>query len=330
MGNSTSLGNAIRLSEGWPGSRPQTEGMQVANKDERERPQPFLVAKPDVQPVLAPPEATAVDATAVDTPPEQPPQYSPPAVRDFVPLKPLPPEPAVVRKVIVPAPPSRSPKLLILAGAAIALFALGTYLGRRPASAAAETQKAAPPVEHLDLTEVKGLPDPLPATAQAALGGTLQAPEWMRNMDKDTGGELGYPVREGVEELQPTLRWNSFTEIYHVAVLGPDHQVVAKAELYGDTQWTVPVELQRGATYMWEVASPGNARRSTFRVLDDAEAGLLEGLRANHPQSHLILGVASLQLGLRTAAQTEFNALVQEKPYSPEAAQLLRAVNALR
>src|SRR5580698_8043796 len=135
MGNSTSLGNTIRLSEGWPGSRPATEGMQVANRDERERPQSFLVAKPDVQPVPAPPEAAAVDA-----PPEPPPQYAPPAVRDFVPLRPLPPEPAVVRKVIVPAPPARSPKLLILAGAAIALFALGTYLGRRPAAAAAETQ----------------------------------------------------------------------------------------------------------------------------------------------------------------------------------------------
>jgi hypothetical protein len=41
------------------------------------------------------------------------------------------------------------------------------------------------------------------------------------------------------------------------------------------------------------------------------------------------LGVAALQLGLRSLAQREFEALVQEKPHSPDAAQLLRAANGL-
>jgi hypothetical protein len=41
------------------------------------------------------------------------------------------------------------------------------------------------------------------------------------------------------------------------------------------------------------------------------------------------MGVASLELGLLTPAQREFHALVQEHPHSPEAAQLLRTVDAL-
>jgi hypothetical protein len=325
MGNPTSLESALRFGEGWHGPRRETERMQVGERDDQGRPRPFLVSEPEAKPVPALPAANAADTAS-----EARLLYSPPAVRDFVPLKPPPPERVVVRKVVAPRPPARWPKTPILAGAAVGLLILGTYLAHRPARAAAPAPVAAPPVEHLDLAEVNALPDPLPATAQAALAGTLQAPAWMRSFDQDTGGELGYPVREAVEEVQPTLRWSSFTEIYHVAVLDQQHRVVAKAELYGDTQWTVPVELQRGAIYMWELASPGNARRSTFRVLDDAEAGLLEGLRANHPQAHLILGVALLQLGLRTSAQNEFGALVQEKPYSPEAAQLLRAANTLR
>jgi hypothetical protein len=222
-----------------------------------------------------------------------------------------------------------SPKMLALAGAAAGLLILGIYLAHHSASAATPVSKPEP-VEHLDLTEVNALPDPFPAAAKAALAGGFQAPAWIQGIEADSGGDLEYPVREAIEETQPTLRWASSSPINNVAILDSSHQLVARAELYGDTHWTVPVELERGAIYMWEVAARDQVRRSFFRVLDDNEAGLLEGIRMNHAQSHLVLGVSALQLGLLSSAQREFQALVQEKPHSPEAAQLLRTANGLR
>jgi hypothetical protein len=89
------------------------------------------------------------------------------------------------------------------------------------------------------------------------------------------------------------------------------------------------VELKRGEIYTWEVASLGQVRRNTFRVLDPNESDLLNGVKAQHADSHLFMGVALLELGLVSPAQQELKALRQDHPHSPEAAQLWRAVNGL-
>jgi hypothetical protein len=68
-------------------------------------------------------------------------------------------------------------------------------------------------------------------------------------------------------------------------------------------------------------------RRNSFRVIDDAEAVWLADLRATHGQSHLLMGVASLEMGMLSQGQSEFQALVKEHPHSPEAQQLLRTAN---
>jgi hypothetical protein len=269
--------------------------------------------------------------------PQQPPRQRPvletrppsaPAIQKLDPLRRR-PDPVDIDPSLQTVSWMRSRKMLAVVGAAAGLLILGTYLAHRRAIAESNARKPVP-VEHLDLTEVNALPDPLPAAAQAALAGTFQAPATVQSLDAGTGGELEYPVREAIEEVQPTLRWSTFAQSYNIAVLNPNGQVVARAEVNGETQWTVPVELPRGAAYTWEVAATGQVRRASFRVLADSEAGLLEGLQVNHPQSHLVLGVAALQLGLRTMAQREFEGLLQEKPHSPDAAQLMRTANGLR
>jgi hypothetical protein len=214
----------------------------------------------------------------------------------------------------------------MLVSAAAGLLILGTYLAHRNAKA----HVPAPPpeiVDHLDLSELGALPEPLQAGAQAILAGSFQLPAWLQAMDRASGGDLEYPVHEAVEEVQPTLRWSFVSPSTNVAVVSPTHQVVARAEIFQEAHWTLPVELQRGSVYTWEVATLGQVRRNAFRVLDETEAGWLKGLRMAHGQSHLLMGIASLELGLMSPAQHEFQGLVQEHPHSPEAAQLLRTVN---
>jgi len=255
-------------------------------------------------------------------------RFIPPAVQKLVPLPPAPdPEPAPQK--LLPSHPVVSRKMAILASAAAGLILLGTYLAYRRAKAEAPARAPEVVVDHLDLSELSALPEPLQPGAQAVMAGKFQLPAWFQSLEHASGGDLEYPVQEAIEEVQPTLRWAASAAFYHVAVLDPAHAVVARAEIYGDPHWTVPTELPRGAVYIWEVATPGQVRRNSFRVLDDTEAGWLTGLRMGHGQSHLVMGIASLELGLLTAAQREFQALAQEHPHSPEAAQLLHTVHGL-
>ncbi|HXP83337.1 MAG TPA: hypothetical protein VN841_01375 [Bryobacteraceae bacterium] len=218
--------------------------------------------------------------------------------------------------------------IAILASAAAGLLILGVYLAHRGAKAAVPVR---PPeiVEHLDLTELHALPEPLQAGAQALVAGNFQPPAWLQSLERGSGGDLDYPVQEAIDDLQPTLRWSSSATSYNVAVISPTHQVVARAEIFGASEWLLPVELTRGNIYTWEVSSTGQVRRNRFRVLDETESGLLNAVRTAHGESHLLMGVASLELGLVSQAQRELLALQQAHPHSPEAAQLLRTVNGL-
>jgi len=218
-------------------------------------------------------------------------------------------------------------KKVVFASSAIAgLAMLGAYLAYRAASAKPPARPAAI-VDHLDAGELAALPEPLQAGAQALMAGTFQPPAWFQSLDRPSGGDLEYPVHEAIDEVQPTLRWSSSAPDYRVAVISPAHQVVARAEIYGEPHWTLPVELPRGAVYTWEVSTRGQVRRNSFRVLDETESGWLSGLRLAHGQSHLLIGLASFELGLFSNAQREFQALAQERPHSPEAEQLLRNID---
>jgi len=254
---------------------------------------------------------------------EEAPRLSPPAVSRLAPLSPAPgPKPQVAVKPLKRAVGSRN--VAILVSAAAGLLILGTYLAHRTAKA----DKPAPPpeiVDHLDVTELGVLPEPLHAGAQAILDGAFQLPAWLLAMEPDAAGQLDYPVREAVEELQPTLKWSIAANSCNVAVFDPDtHKVIARAEIFKESQWTIPLELEHGKIYTWEVATTGQITRKQFRVIDETEAAWLVELRKTHGDSHLIMGVAYLELGLLAPAQRELHALAQAHPHSPEAAQLAR------
>jgi hypothetical protein len=255
-------------------------------------------------------------------------QFSPPAIQT---LRPLPVaadrQPRPVPR-LAPRRPGAEKKYVIAGSAVAGLLILGGYYAYRAASAT-EPPKPVEIVEHLDPTELQSLPESLQANAKALLAGTFQPPAWLQSLERGSGGDLGYPVQEGIDDVQPTLRWSSSANSYHVAVMGPTHQVVARTEIFGSSEWLLPVELARGSVYTWEVVSLGQVRRNHFRVLDETESELLNTVRMAHGDSHLLMGVTYLQLGMLSAGQKELEALTKDHPHSPEAAQLLRTANAL-
>src|SRR5579862_3345962 len=136
--------------------------------------------------------------------------FIPPAVQTLTPLR-VAPDPVRPPRELEPEAPKPfvSRNMVLLVSAAAGLIILGTYLAHRGAKAEAPRASAQPEaaVEHLDLSELSALPEPLKPGAQAVMAGAFQLPQWFNSLEPASGGELDYPVQEAVEEVQPTLRW---------------------------------------------------------------------------------------------------------------------------
>jgi len=188
----------------------------------------------------------------------------------------------------------------------------------RSASASWEQIEALPPSVRQAAREVVNADAPIRPAALADL-----AP----NPDP----QLGYPVSEVVEETQPALRWKPFEAACSIAITDSANRVQAQAVLVDKTEWVVPVTLNRGGIYAWEVRALGSdvSHRAFFRVLGASEEQTLAELRASGA-GPLALGAVEQQFGMLTAAQSEFEKLAKGTPRSQEAAKLLDHIRSLR
>jgi hypothetical protein len=140
---------------------------------------------------------------------------------------------------------------------------------------------------------------------------------------------LVYPVSEVIEDLRPELRWKPFASSYTVRVYNAEGMQVASSELMTTTAWLVPMALDRGAKYSFEVDGLGDVHRAEFRVLSDGSQTYMVGLRGSRGNDHFVLGTVAQQFGMLTVAQKEFEILVRQRPQSAEAARMLSNVNTL-
>jgi hypothetical protein len=154
-------------------------------------------------------------------------------------------------------------------------------------------------------------------TANAPLRPAALA-DFAPNVDPD----IDYPASEVVEETQPELKWRQFGEKYEVTVVSGETTVARFTDLTA-TQRTVPIQLDRGATYVWEVRTPDQMHRGVFRVLGASEEQTLAQLRASGA-GPLAMGAVAEQFGLLTLAETEFAMLK-----SQEGTKLLHNVDSL-
>jgi Putative zinc-finger len=69
-----------------------------------------------------------------------------------------------------------------------------------------------------------------------------------------------------IEDRQPILRWKPFGDTYAVSLTDTSGRAIAQSETLTDNHWLVPMPLDPGATYRWEVRSGKETRSASFTV----------------------------------------------------------------
>jgi hypothetical protein len=183
----------------------------------------------------------------------------------------------------------------------------------------------------LNTTELDTLPDSLRVGAKEVIVASDSAPRpaSLKGLESNGDAMLEYPLAEVVAETQPVLRWKAFGDTYDVS-LSDARGLISRRGGLKDTRWTPPSALLRDHVYTWEVESGGQKHSGKFRVLGENQRQELEKVRAEHGNSHLVIGAVSEQLGLLTPAKQEFEAMEKDSTQAQQAAKLLSHIEALR
>jgi len=157
-------------------------------------------------------------------------------------------------------------------------------------------------------------------------------PASLSDLPANPDSTLLYPVSQAVEERQPILRWQSAgNEAVQVFIFDSEHKEVAHSAPLSAGDWLVPVPLDRGAVYSWEVratAPGGAARQASFRVLSEADHEKLAAARAaGTPPAEL--GGMARQMGALSEAQRQFHIATQRDPQNADAQKNLDQINQL-
>jgi anti-sigma factor RsiW len=213
----------------------------------------------------------------------------------------------------------QAPQLAMAAAAVLAIAILGPLVMRESSRGLGR-----------DIAQFDSLPDSVRNSAKEVVrDNPAGRPASLAGLAPNADSNLQYPVSEVIEERQPILRWKSFGGSYAVSLYDASHRQIAQRGNLTDTHWLVPAPLDRGETYTWEIASAGETRRASFRVLGDDDQAKLQEVRASKV-GPLALGAVAQQLGLLSLAEREFEALTKEKPKSQDAVKLLDHVIEMR
>jgi hypothetical protein len=212
-----------------------------------------------------------------------------------------------------------APQMAMAAAAVLAIAILGPMVMRDSSRGLRQ-----------DIAQFDSLPDSVRGSAKEVVNAnTSERPASLASLAPNRDSSLQYPVSEVVEERQPILRWKAFGGSYVVAVYDSSHREVAQSGMLNDTHWLVPVPLERGEKYTWEIGSAGETRTASFRVLAEADEAKLAEVRASKV-GPMALGAVAQQFGLLSLAEQQFTALAKEKPKSQDAAKLLDHVIEMR
>ena len=167
-------------------------------------------------------------------------------------------------------------------------------------------------------------------------------PAGMNERTKADGLSPTSPTGTIVEWQQPTFRWQPVAGAlsYHVSISDSKGEFIAG----GDSQmaeWTVPVKIQRGRIYTWEVSAHTGTTQTgptahvlkgsaKFGILDQARLDELQKVRKTFSDYNLAVGIQCLQFGLLDNAEREFQALYEANQKSPIARKLIECVRSTR
>ncbi|MBS1808819.1 MAG: hypothetical protein JST84_11550 [Acidobacteria bacterium] len=179
--------------------------------------------------------------------------------------------------------------------------------------------------------------------------GKLKKPTILNDLAHDVDTVRGKPTDQAATRLltpvgitvlsnRPLLHWQPVEKAigYEVEIAdGRGNEIARSERLPAATQrWQPPQALPRGTMYTWTVRAIREEPATTalpltcrFRVLGTMEARELARLKAQ-ANSHLVLGMFYVRVGMLPEAQQEFKALAHQNPDSPLARKLLQTVQA--
>jgi hypothetical protein len=154
--------------------------------------------------------------------------------------------------------------------------------------------------------------------------------------------ELLGPVATVVSTDRPTFRWKAAEGIsdFSISIYDTNFNPVANSPITNQKQWTIETPLERGKVYLWIVsghlgekiikAPVPPAPEAKFEVLSAGDFQKLNQHKLEYGQSHLLLGLYALQLGLIDDAGQEWSQLSKENPNSKEVKMLLESLEKIR
>jgi len=163
---------------------------------------------------------------------------------------------------------------------------------------------------------------------QSGVPAALQ-PEAIRDLPQTRDKGLIYPVSEVVEERQPILQWKATTGETTVYLYDSAHREIIHSPAMAENHWLVPVVLDRGAVYNWEVRTAVETKQASFRVLSESSEKELAEARSSNAGPRAV-GQLEQGMGLLSLAEQDFAKLVKEDPGSKDARDLLDQVKRLR
>ncbi|MEP6960681.1 MAG: hypothetical protein ABI995_01285 [Acidobacteriota bacterium] len=250
--------------------------------------------------------------------------------------RPKPPEPSFRAKAVDFA---RSPVLVLMLLAGLVLVLGVPYLALRTLPGINNPITGEPPAPTgnpnlgIDFQELEGLPPELAGGAKVILSQEEpQTPEPLKDLPEPDGSGLTYPVSESVESTRPTLTWTNFAPgPFKLELADRANKPVVTSAAVQITNFVVPKDLVRGATYTWRVtAANGESQAASFIVLTEEQVGDWQGVRLQFKESHLVLGTVAEQLGMLSRAEREYQEFSKAFPQAEAPARLLANVLALR
>lgn len=179
------------------------------------------------------------------------------------------------------------------------------------------------------LAGLEQLPSPVREKVRQALqAGGVALPGFLSQIDSSREVQLGSkpgdrpapkpedPIATGILSDRPQFRWDAVADAnaYVVSIFNQQSRLMARSPALTQTSWAPPAPLPRGQTYVWQVTAHRGKETLTapappeppaaFHIIDAETADVLRRTEAQHPDSHLLLGILYAEAGIRNAAIT--------------------------
>jgi hypothetical protein len=235
--------------------------------------------------------------------------------------------------------PEREPRplrpLVLWAGAAAAAIAAVVFLVPRPRESGPAVLRARPQL----VQPRASVPAPTPPiavarpaewdalVAETRRSGALPFPAEIRELaagdsfrgpDEGVARDQVWPAATAIAEDRPDLRWPAREGDRSVVTVTSGGKEIARSEPLAASHWRVPVPLERGRMFRWQVNVERGEESSVipappappaiFRVITAREQEALVRARSEAGDDHLLLGLLYARAGLVAEARRELNA----------------------